>query len=337
MLRGIFVVSLLMHAAASAASPSLRIAVLAQEESTGVRFLREWAGAVSARTPFAIEIHAGGVDGAEAAVVPKLRAGDVDGATLTTVGLGRVAPELRALELPMLFEDDDELDQTRAILDAELRAKLRQGGCELIAWADTGAVQLFSVMPVAEQADFARVRHWAWDGDPLLDTLLRRMGSPGVAAGIEALGTALLSGRINGVYGAPLVILAMQLNVVLTRFMTVRLATATGALVVARQAWERLPPATQQIVLEEAKRLQTRLLAQARQDGPKATQLLVAAGATAVATPPSLKQELLRQARVVAAQFDGKIYSRSWRERVQSVIAEVRKGKRLVQPAPLRR
>ena len=66
-----------------------------------------------------LKIYAGGVAGDESDMVRKMRIGQLQAATLSAGGLPDIAPEFRALQLPMMFRSYEELDYVRDRIDEE--------------------------------------------------------------------------------------------------------------------------------------------------------------------------------------------------------------------------
>lgn len=60
-----------------------------------------------------LRIYADGVAGDDPDMVRKMRIGQLDAALVAGSGLYEISPETRAIQLPMLFQDDDEWDDVR--------------------------------------------------------------------------------------------------------------------------------------------------------------------------------------------------------------------------------
>ena len=92
---------------------SIKIATLAPEGSTWMEVMREFENSIAKETNKRIQFRMfpGGVSGAEADVVRKLRFGQLDGAGLTGAGLGLIVPEERILDSAFLFNNENEIDE----------------------------------------------------------------------------------------------------------------------------------------------------------------------------------------------------------------------------------
>src|SRR5438477_2502677 len=123
----------------------LKLASLAPEGSIWMVLLHDWAKNVEEHTGGKVKVkfYAGGVAGDERDAVRKMRLGQINGAVVTSIGLGLIQSEVRVLELPMLVQSYQELDYVRNALDGDLRRKFEEKGYVLLAWGDVGPVHIF--------------------------------------------------------------------------------------------------------------------------------------------------------------------------------------------------
>src|SRR6185369_3099257 len=105
----------ILHAGAAVAAAPLKLATLAPEGSPWHDLLVDigqgWRTASSGQVT--VRIYAGGVAGDEADMIRKMRIGQLQLAALTGVGLSEIAPEIQALQMPMMFDSYAELDYVR--------------------------------------------------------------------------------------------------------------------------------------------------------------------------------------------------------------------------------
>ena len=83
---------------------TLKIATLAPEGSSWMKEFHTWGKAVEQRVPgLKVKFYAGSVAGDERDAVRKIRLGQLNGAAVTAIGLGLIAPEVRVLEVPFMI------------------------------------------------------------------------------------------------------------------------------------------------------------------------------------------------------------------------------------------
>ena len=247
--------ALLLAAAAHAASErptAIKFATLAPEGSTWMKALTELSQDIETRTggKLKFKFYPGGVSGDEKDVLKKIRIGQLHAAGFTGVGLGEVAPETRLLDAPWLFRGHSELESVRAKYAKELKAAVEKGGFILLGWIDLGAVYVFSKNPIASPEDMRKQKMWVWEGDPIARAAYKALGVNPIPLSIVDVMQSLQPGMINGVYGPPLGVVALQWHSKLKHIYPVPIAESTGAVLVAKTFYDALPADQKKILTE---------------------------------------------------------------------------------------
>ena len=93
----------------------IKLATLAPEGSAWYKLLErmgeDWRTATGGAVT--LRIYPGGVVGDEKAMIRKMRVGQLQAATVTGLGLASLDKSFYALLVPMMFNDDGELDRVR--------------------------------------------------------------------------------------------------------------------------------------------------------------------------------------------------------------------------------
>jgi TRAP-type C4-dicarboxylate transport system substrate-binding protein len=86
-----------------------------------------------------VKLYLNGVLGDEAAMLQKMKFGQLTGGGFSTGGISTVVPALQIFEVPFLFDDDDEADYVmdNVLLD-DMRAACEEKGLYLYIWAVNG-------------------------------------------------------------------------------------------------------------------------------------------------------------------------------------------------------
>ncbi len=91
---------------------AIKLGTLAPQNSPYYDILRDlaesWAKLSDGK--FRFRIYAGGVAGDDPDMVRKMRIGQLDAALLAGSGLYEIAPEIKAIQMPMMFSNDEEWD-----------------------------------------------------------------------------------------------------------------------------------------------------------------------------------------------------------------------------------
>ena len=143
-------------AAPRADAKTYSIATLAPRNSTWMKYFRKMAAEIKRKTNGAVKLkfHSDGSRGDEALVVEKMRLGELHGAAITNVGLGKIQPAILVQQLPLLFRNYKELDCLRERMNAKFSALLEEKGFIAVGYGDVGFIYNFSKHPVRQPADF---------------------------------------------------------------------------------------------------------------------------------------------------------------------------------------
>jgi TRAP-type C4-dicarboxylate transport system substrate-binding protein len=308
----------------SAAAPppqhQIKMATVAPEGTTWMKVMRDIDAEVRRETGNAVgfKIYPGGVQGDEQVVLRKIRSGQLQGGGLTGLGLGKIAEEVRVLELPFLFDSYEEVDRAHAKVDAELEARLYEGGYTLLGWADVGFVYLFAKRPIATQADLKSAKMWLWEGDPLAESFFAAAGVVPVPQAITDVMTSLQTGLVNAVYTTPLGCLALQWFTRVSTFTDVPVTFATGAVVVSNAAFEAIPAVHRDTVRRIARAKFRDLVLRTRQEDAEALQQIETSGVRRIAVSAAERDRFEAVGRGVWKELVGKLYPQSLLDAVLS-------------------
>jgi TRAP-type C4-dicarboxylate transport system substrate-binding protein len=307
----------------------LKIATLAPEGSLWMNLFHAWGRSVEEHSGGKVKVkfYPGGMTGDERDAVRKMRLGQINGAAVTSIGLGLIQSEVRVLELPMLVQSFEELDFVRSKLDVELRKKFEEKGYVLLAWGDVGPVHIFSNVPLKSKADLAQTKLWAWVDDPLVRMLFTQLGANGVPLGVPDVLPSLQTGLINACYGSPLSTLALQWYTKVKYVTSMHITQAIGATVLVKKEFDKLPPDLQKVVLADSKDLESKLLKQIREENGKALTSMKNAGLQVVDSPKDMVAQFEEQAKAIRPKLEPSVYSHEFREKVEKLIAEFRAKK----------
>ena len=181
----------------SAGKTVLRVATLAPKGSSWMRVFGAWNNTLKERTQGKLGFHfyPGGAAGDERDVVRKMRAGQIDAAAVTTVGLGQIVRSVLVLQAPGVCHSYRRIDAVRRKLAAEFDREFDRAGYKLLGWGDAGQGRLFSNRPILTPEDMRQTRIWRWRDDPTWQAVLDAAGANGVALGLPEVYPALRAGK----------------------------------------------------------------------------------------------------------------------------------------------
>lgn len=327
----ILAAALLAPALPAPAQTVVKFATLAPEGSTWMKAMRLFTEETTARTGGRVKfkIYAGGVSGDEKDVVRKIRLGQLHAGGFTGLGIGEVAPEARLLDTPFLFKNAAEIDHIYKALDADFRKFFENRGYVLLGWAEVGTVNVFSNSPVTKPEDLRNVKMWIWEGDPIAEATFQALHIKPIPLSITDVMTSLQTGMINGVYGSPLSVIALQWFARMKYVFSLPLTNASGAVLISRKSFNTLSKEDQKVMLELGEKHMRELTLKSRKENEESVGILKKKGLifTDPATP-SVITDLEAAGQAARVSLVGKLYSRELLEKVEKELKEFRAPKK---------
>ncbi len=210
------------------------------------------------------KIYGGGVMGDESAMIRKVRTGQIDGAVVTSIGLGDIDKQLLVLQLPLVFNSAKKLDCVRDKMTPRFSSILNKKGFVLLGWGDVGFNYLFSNAPIDEPSDMKGVKPWVWDADPITKEVASVVGANPVLLGVPDVLPSLSTGVIDTFLNSPYGAIALQWHSKATHVTDLKLAVVIGGTVLSKKAFDKLTPEERQIVSEISKAKHIELLKKVR-------------------------------------------------------------------------
>lgn len=292
----------------AAAARTLKIATLAPDGSSWHNSFKKVAREVKEKTDGAIsiKIYAGGVMGDEAAMVRKMRTGQLDGAAVTNVGLGEIDKQLLMLQLPLLFRNYDELDRVRNAMSDKFEAMLDTAGFRLSGWGDVGFTYLFSNTPIAVPSDVKSTKMWVWDTDPVSREVMKVGGVNAIPLSVPDVLPSLQTGVIDAFGNSPYGAIALQWYTKAAYVTNLKLSMTIGGSVLRAETYDALTDDERAVMKEITDSQNARLLKRIRKDNKAAMGALVDKGIQIV--EPKSIDKWLSLAEQVRTNLTGSVF-----------------------------
>jgi len=312
--------------AARAQTVTVKMATLVPQGSSWHTILQqmaeEWKTASGGKV--VVRLYPGGVAGDDPDVVRKMRLGTLNAGVLTAVGLAEIDKSVYALGVPLMYDSYDEvygvLEKLRPSLDAKLQAK----GFVVLAWADGGWVRYFSQKPVAKPDDLRALKLFSWAGDPQATELQKAARFNPVPLPSTELATALQTGLVQA-FGAPPGVALIAQYYTHAKYMTdLDWQMLLGAVVVTKDAWEKIPADVQGKLRASAEKAGQRLREEIKAGEVRDIDAMKKRGLTVVPVDAAARQQWqqlteglyprIRGTIVPADAFDAALHARdAWR------------------------
>ena len=296
----------------------IKFATIAPEGTPWMSLMEEMNDELRRRSneQVAFRFYPGGVAGDERDVLRKIRINQLHGGAFSGFGLGEIVPEIRVLELPLLFRNAAEADHIATALSAPFTEALAQKGYVLLGLNEAGAVHIFSQHAMHTKSDLGHAKMWTWQGDPVPLALFKAYGITPIPLTLPDVLPSLQSGLIDTFYGPPLAILALQWFTKARYISALPITYVMGALVLSKQQWQKLSPDQQTIVRETVTKYNAKIVTTMRRHQQKALTLLQTLGLQSVTMSDAEMAYLQQASGKVREELVGKLYSRDLLERV---------------------
>lgn len=237
------------------AAQQVKLAVLVPEGTTWGLSLKKFAKEVETVTnnEVTFKVYYGGVAGDEPDVLRKVRIGQLHGGIFTGKTLGDIYGDVRAMEIPFTFYDNQKkASATLNKLAPHFNQGLKSKGFVNLGFYEVGQVYVVSTKKVSNLNELKGMKIWSWEGDPLVNALLESLELVSVPLALPDVLSSLSTGIINAAYAPPLAILALQWQTKVKFLVDFPTAYSIGALLVSDKLWTKIKPDHQQKIMSLA-------------------------------------------------------------------------------------
>lgn len=307
---------------------TIKFATIAPDGSTWMNIMKELDQELRKQTNAQVgfKIYGGGVLGDELDVLRKIRIGQLHAAGFTGVGMGEIAPEVRILDAPFLFQNYEQVDHIYQKYGDTFAASFAKNGYEVLGWAEVGFVYIFTKHPVATPADLGKMKMWVWEGDPVAEATFKAFGINPVPLSIIDVMTALQTNMVDGVYTSPLAAVSLQWFTKVGYMVDLPLADASGAILISEKMYQKIPANYQQILKQLCQKYMARLTQLSRKENQEAIEILKKNGIKVTKiTDPATLANYDKIGATARRQLVGPYYSQELLEQVESAIKQFRK------------
>lgn len=277
MKRYLAALALALFATVASADPkTIKIATAAPEGTVWLREMRVGADAIKTRTSDRVQLkyYPGAVMGNDAAVLRKIKLGQLQGGAFTGAELSPVYNDAPIFSLPFLFRSQEEVDYVRGKLDARLKAGFVANGMVIAGLSGGGFAYLMSTKQIKTRDDLKATKVWSPESDNIAQVALKAGGVQPITLPLSDVYTALQTGLVETVANTPAGSIAFQWHTKLKYMVDLPLTYVMGILAIDKKAMDQLSPEDQQAVVEEMQKVFDRIDQQNRKDNEAARATL---------------------------------------------------------------
>jgi TRAP-type C4-dicarboxylate transport system substrate-binding protein len=267
-----------------------------------------------------LRFYAGGSQGDERDFIRKMRAGQVDGASVTTMGLSQLVRSTLVLTVPGVLSEYDELDRVREALSARFEEMFDRAGYKVLAWGDVGKTRLFSTERIERPSEMKQVRPWAWKDDLIFTEFLKVVGANPVRLGVPEVYPALQTRMIDTLPASAIAAVSMQWYTRLNYVSKRNSGIIVGATVIRKDKLDALSDEHKKVLLDTSRRAEAALKQSIRQDDAHAYETILKRGMIPVDTS-EYRAEWDEVNEQVRERLAGRVYPKSLLDAVIAAVA----------------
>lgn len=325
-MRSLVFIALCALASFSSAT-TLKIATLSPDGSAWMIEMRAAAEDIAAQTEGRVKFkfYPGGVMGSDAAVIRKMKIGQLHGGALTGGALSKLAPDTQIYNLPFIFKNFEEVDYVRERMDSEIIQSFANAGYSVFGLAEGGFAYILSTRAADTFEKLKQSKIWSPDNDVLVQKSMQEFNLGTIPLGLGDVLPALQTGMVDTVTTSPIGAIALQWHTQVTHITDMPILYFYGILAISNKAYKKVSAADQAIVNNVMGQSFKKIDKINRQDNVDAMNALQALGIQKVdmlATDRDMMQgqaEKLAQAMLADQQFSQSAYAQ-----IQKYLAEFR-------------
>lgn len=323
-----FLAALLSISTPSSARDSQRhvfkIATLAPDRSVWMKTYQEIANEVASLTNGVVKFkcYPGGIQGDELTVIRKIRIKQLQGAGFSGTGLSQICPDSTVMQLPLMFNTQEEVDYVFPKMEHYLKSICRENGYEVLGWPSIGFSYLFSKDEIADMSSFRLGKPWLLEDDIVTKSIYDAAGVAGIPTSVGDVLTGLRSGLIHTVFSPPVAIISLQWFSRINYMLDMKLLYSFGTFVLVKEKWDRIPVPFQKKIRDVCARHFATLNEKILDQNQEAVEVL--RGKRVRVINPSKKgmSEFKQVSNKVANTLAGKAFSEKSFKLLSSLLAE---------------
>ncbi len=327
----------LLFAGSVKAQTHIRLATLLPPGSSQYRTLEEMGQQWKASTGGALTltIYGGGTMGGEEESIRRMRAGQLQAATISAAGLSDIDPAVGAIEkIPMLYRSLSEMEYVLTKLQPEMEQRLEQKGFVVLCWSDAGWIHIFSKQPYTRPEEFRSRGSKIFVGakDENEADLVNSLGFQAVPLEWSDVLISLQTGLVDTVSSTPFYALASQFDLAAKHLLEVNYVPLVGATVMNKKAWDALTPDQREKVLKAAVEAGKQIQAKSRAESLEAIEAMKRRGLQVHPVSPELDEQWRHFAESVYPKMRGKMIPADIFDKTLKLVAEYRASQKTGHP-----
>lgn len=250
----------------------------------------------------------------------KMRSGQIHCGLFTGYGFSFVDPSILVMELPFIFESQEEGDWVYENMVSFYGKRFSKKGLELLGFSTYGKVYFITTKPIRSMKDFQTTKIWVWEGDPIIKNYFTRLQIPSRELPITEVLIGLQTGMVEGVYAPPLATIAFQWWTKTKYITTPHFRKGIGGALCTKEKWNSFQDDHKQVVREVMVKALNNVDAMVRKGNEEALQVLLKNNFQVVNLDEESVQDLKDLSKAFRKEMVGKIYDEAALSEVEKKI-----------------
>jgi len=237
----------------ASAAEVLKFGTLAPKQSIWGGVFQIWEKAVFKKSDEKLQLlfDYNGQQGDEGAMAGKIKAGQLDGAAVTAVGLSKFYKPVVAMQMPGVLTDWAKVDKAIASVGGEFSTGLKDAGVKNLGWGFVGMAHLFTKGgTISKPSDLKTRKPYMWRDDAISPVFYQVIGATPVPLNVPEVLPNLKTGTIDTLVAPALAVDQLQWGGHLDGVSEQITGAAIGAIIMSNKRLESLPGDLRTIVVD---------------------------------------------------------------------------------------
>lgn len=307
----------------------IKVATKTPENFKSARLVKQMTQEIEQKTDGNVQfkVYYGGVKGSGRDLLLKMKSGEIQGAEFTAGEASSVLNDLQILNIPLLFNDYEEVDTVLDRMGPHFQKELGERGYVVLGWLEVGFGYIMSDDPVSGRADLQGKKVWIPQGDPIGQAAFEAMGVSPIPMTISDVMVSLQTGQINTVANSFVGAIALQWYTRVKYITDIPLLYIYGLLMITKDAYNTIPVEYRETVNQIVDRTFDELKTDVRKNNLESRETLIKQGIQFVPVPAGQRQELEEIMTGVNKDLAGKEFKGEALQRMQEILKEFRGSK----------
>ncbi|MDD9944818.1 MAG: TRAP transporter substrate-binding protein DctP, partial [Myxococcales bacterium] len=190
---------------------------------------------------------------------------------------------------------------------------------KVMGWGDVGRLRLFSKRRFSGPEEFRTLRPWLYPESQMLKEFYKMLGATGVPLGIAEVYSGMQTGMIDTFWGTAVIASALQWHRTAKYISARGMGFISGAFAIRRAAWDALPEAARQSMIELANEERRENQIDIRRDDELSFRKLLKRGYVGIQATPEDADAWWTNGHKLRERMIGRVYTRELVDRVEDI------------------